>query len=168
MSNLFKPRQVVAVIALTLVWCGLWHDLSAANLLSGFVLAVLVTASGVGTPNRGGIRLVPLLQLTWVVFVDLVRSTASVIAEVATPGDNTSEAIVAVESGTKCRDHLLLLVIAITLTPGTAVVATDPDTGTLYLHLLHHQRRDESVAHVERLVELAAAALPTNPEGVLV
>jgi multicomponent Na+:H+ antiporter subunit E len=67
---------------------------------------------------------------------------------------------VAVDVPTGARRHVLLLVVVITLTPGTAVVDVDPDTGTLYLHLLHCDRREKTTRHISRLAELTCAALP--------
>ena len=76
--------------------------------------------------------------------------------------DNTNEAIIAVNIPLHARQHFLLLIVAVTLTPGTAVVDADPDTGTLFLHLLHHERADDVRAHVAELAGLAEQALPTG------
>ncbi len=160
-----RPRRLINLIALTLVWCGLWGDLSIANLAAGALIAVAVTAIGVGTAGTGGVKLLPLLHLVCLVIVDLVKSTASVALEVVTPTDRTDEAIIAVQVPIQSRDHFLLLVVAITLTPGTAVVDADPDGGTLYLHLLHHNRANETIEHVERIARLACDALPLQPNG---
>lgn len=165
MTTLLRPRRIATVVALMLAWCGLWRELSAATVIVGTVVAMAVTATGVGTAYRGGIRVRPLLRLSWLVFVDLAKSTINVAAEILTPTDHTEEAIIAVQVPAESRDHLLLLVVAITLTPGTAVVDADADTGTLYLHLLHHDRRAQTVAHVDDLVRLACAALPTRTTG---
>jgi len=143
-------------------WCALWRTVSIANILSGTLIAVAVLAGGFGTPNRGSIRLVPLLKFASLVAVDLVLATVNVAKEVLTPTDYTEESIVAVRLPEESRRHLLLLVVAVTVTPGTAVVDTDPDTGTLYLHLLHHDRKDETIEHVEKLAALACAALPVD------
>lgn len=166
MSNIFKLRRLATIVALTLVWCGLWGSISSANVLTGAAIAVAINASGVGTPGTGGIRPWPLLRLVGVVAVDLVKSTVNVAAEIITPIDSTDESIVAVEVSVPTKDHLLLLVIAVTLTPGTAVVDADPETGTMYLHLLHDKRRDETVAHVHQLAELACQALPTTRKAI--
>ncbi len=165
MSAILRPRRLVNIIILTLVWCGLWQDISAANLLAGLAIAVGATSARLGPPSRGGIDPVALVKLWVLVAVDLVRSTISVASEILTPTDHTEEAIVAVTVPHENRQHLLLLTIAITLTPGTAVVDSDPDTGTLYLHLLHQAKREETVAHAQRLVQLACKALPTASEG---
>ncbi len=168
LKNAISIKRVLAVAALTVAWCGLWADLSVANLAAGFAISVVLTNSTIGTRCRGGIRLVPLAKLIALVLGDLFKSTISVALEIVTPIDSTEESIIAVKLPPENRDHLLFLVVAITLTPGTAVVDADPDTATLYLHLLHHDRMDETVAHVHELASLTCAALPTNRTGVSV
>lgn len=155
-------RRLLTISALTLAWCGLWQSLSIANVLSGLAVSAAVTLSGIGTPGRGGVRILPLLHLLWLVFVDLVSSTTEVAYEILTPTDYTNEAIVAVALPPEARDHMLLLSIAITLTPGTAVVDVEPDTGTLYLHLLHSERTEDTIAHAHELSALACKALPSK------
>jgi multicomponent Na+:H+ antiporter subunit E len=163
MTRRLSIRRGVTIAALTFAWCALWGEVSAANLLSGVTLAIIVSAAGVGTPGRGRIRLRPLLRFAGLVMVDLVTSTISVAREVLTPTDRTDEAVIAVQAPADTRTHFLLLVVAVTLTPGTAVVDADPDTGTLYLHLLHADRRDATARHVRELADLACQALPTMP-----
>lgn len=163
MSALLRPRRLTAIATLTLVWCGLWGEVTFANVFAGLAIAVGVIMAGVGTAGRGSVRPVPLLHLLWVVALDLVKSTVSVAGEIITPGDRTNESIIAVNVAPGGRDHLLLLIVAITLTPGTAVVDADPDSGTLYLHLLHDERRAATIEHVEQLARLVCDALPTAP-----
>jgi multicomponent Na+:H+ antiporter subunit E len=152
------------VVLLVVAWCALWEEFSPANILSGLAVAVVVLAAGIGPPARGGIRVWPLTQLGLLVLKDLVSSTVSVASEVLTPTDHTNEAVVAVELPVESRRHAALLAAAVTVTPGTAVVDADADTGTLYLHLLHAGRRDEVEAHVRRLAALSCRALPVPPE----
>ncbi len=166
MKEQFAIRRLATIAALTLAWCGLWRTISVANVLSGLVLSFVVVATGVGTPGRGAVRFWPLMQLLWLVLVDLVTSTAGVARSILAPTPGTEEAIIAVELPQDARQHLLLLTVAITLTPGTAVVDADPDTGTVYLHLLHTDRLDATVAHVEQLAVLACKALPTRIASV--
>lgn len=159
----FTLRRLVTVAALVFAWCALWGEASVANLLSGFVLAAILTGLGVGTPGRGRVRIRPLIRFGALVAADLVAATVGVAKEILTPTDRTDEAVIAVPVPPETRSHLFLLVVAITVTPGTAVVDADPDTGTLYLHLLHADRRDATVAHVRELADLACQALPTHP-----
>jgi len=150
--------------ALVFSWCALWGGVSAANLLSGTLVAFGVSTAGIGTPGRGGVRVLPLVKFGGLVARDLMSSTVAVAAEVLTPVDYTDEAIIEVELPVQSRNHLLLLTVAVTVTPGTAVVDADPETGTLYLHLLHAERAEATIAHVHELAALACRALPvTDP-----
>jgi multicomponent Na+:H+ antiporter subunit E len=157
---LVTPRRLLTMALLVVAWCALWGTVSVANVGSGVLLAVAVTVFTGVDPHAGGIRPWPLLQFGWLVAVDMVASTAHVAWEILTPTDYTDEAIIAVDTPVGARSHLLMLAVAITVTPGTAVVDTDAETGRLYLHLLHADQEDEIRRHVLRLVELACRALP--------
>jgi multicomponent Na+:H+ antiporter subunit E len=151
-------RRVAIVAALTAAWCSLWGSVTFANVASGIVVGSL--ASFTGGPATGGIRFVPMMRLLWLVTVDLVVSTGVVVREVLTPTDHTDEVIVAYEIPEVGRRHLLFLYIAITVTPGTAVVAGDSEASTMYLHVLHADRVDEVLEHVDVLAALVARAFP--------
>ena len=155
-----SPRRVVMIVSLVASWCVLWGTVSAANILSGALAALLVTAPGLGDALTGGVRPGPLLRLTWVVLVDLVRSTVAVAVEILSPGDHSSESIVAVTVPPEGRRHMLFYTAAITITPGTVVVDTDTEAGTLYIHLLHDTDVAATDAHVQRLAELTCRAFP--------
>jgi multicomponent Na+:H+ antiporter subunit E len=166
LRELASPRRLLSLALLTLAWCALWGAVSAANVLAGLVVGtVVLVASGV-QPGLGRIRILPLLQFVWLVAVDLVGSTIAVAWEVITPADDTDEAIIAVDTDLESRSHFLLLVVAITVTPGTAVVDTDGDTGRLYLHLLHAEKAEGITTHVQRIAELACRALPVRAPQV--
>ena len=164
MRHWLTLRRLVTVAGLVFVWCALWGEASIANLASGLVLAIGIVASGLGTPGRGTIRWRPLARFAGLVAVDLVSSTVSVTREVLTPTDRTHEAIIAVSVPPQTRAHLLLMIVSVTVTPGTAVVDADPDTGTLYLHLLHADRTEATRTHVRRLADLACRAFPVKTD----
>lgn len=159
-ADLLAPRRVAVMISLVGAWCALWGSISVANVASGLLVSIVVNSLDIGPPGRGTIRLIPLLKFIGLVGIDLVTSTFHVAWEVLTPTDRTEESIIGVPLPGDSRAHLLLLVVAVTLTPGTAVVDTDPDSGTIYLHLLHDAKRSETATHVAQLAALACAALP--------
>jgi len=165
LADFFTVKRLLTLVGLTATWCILWREISVGNLLAGAAVALVVSATGVGLGCRGGLALVPLLRLIGAIGVDLVTSTISVARSILSRTERIEESIVAVELPPESRDHLLLLIVAITLTPGTAVVDADPRTPTVYLHLLDHSRRDATVAHVHELSRLACAALPTPDLG---
>ena len=165
LRELMMPRRLVTLALLVAAWCALWGGISVANVLAGTVVAVAATLVAGVQPGHGRIRVVPLVHFVWLVSLDLVSSMVSVAWEILTPTDYTDEAIIAVDTQVESRSHLLMLVVAITVTPGTAVVDTDADTGRLYLHLLHAEKADAIVAHVQRLADLACRALPVDADA---
>ena len=156
------PRRLLTIVLLVGAWCALWGDVSIANVASGTLVAVAATVFSGVDRHVGGLRIVALLHFVWLVAVDLVVSTAQVAWEILTPTDYTDEAIIAVDTSVEARSHLLMLVVAITVTPGTAVIDSDGDTGRLYLHVLHAEKSDEIRRHVRQLADLACRALPVG------
>ena len=159
---LLTPRRLLTMALLVAAWCALWGSVSVANVLSGTLVAVAATLFAGVDREAGGLRIVPLLHFLWLVLVDLVVSTVYVAWEILTPTDHTDEAIIAVDTEVGSRSHFLMLVVAITVTPGTAVIDSDADTGRLYLHLLHAEKASEIEEHVRQLAELSCRALPVR------
>jgi multicomponent Na+:H+ antiporter subunit E len=159
---LVTPRRLLTVALLVAAWCALWGAVSVANIASGTLVAVAATLFAGVDRNAGGLRIGPLLHFMWLVVVDLVVSTVQVAWEILTPTDYTDEAIIAVDTDIESRSHFLMLVVAITVTPGTAVIDTDADTGRLYLHVLHAEKAPEIDQHVRHLAQLACRALPVD------
>ena len=164
LRGLFTPRRLLTVALLVAAWCALWGTVSVANILSGTLVAVAATVFSGVDRNAGGLNLIALLHFVWLVAVDLVVSTVNVAWEILTPTDYTDEAIIAVDTNIAARSHFLMLVVAITVTPGTAVIDSDADTGRLYLHLLHAEKAPEIELHVQHLAALACRALPVDEE----
>lgn len=167
------------------VWLALWGGISAANLLSGTLVALLLLGLfPLRTSTRPG-RFRPLWALRLVVYflIKLVEANAVVAWEVVTPRNRIVEGIVAVPV-TSASDVLVSVVAnAISLTPGTLTIEVGTDPHVLYVHVLHlHDidavRRDvtrleryvlrafgseEAVREVERRLaslEVAGAAAP--------
>ncbi|MEM8707067.1 MAG: Na+/H+ antiporter subunit E [Actinomycetota bacterium] len=156
----FGVRRLLLIVGLVAAWCALWHRVSFANVASGLLVAVVVSSPIIGPPAVGGVKLVPLLKFGALVGRDLVLSTFNVAYEVITPTDYTEEAIIGVDLPGNARAHMMLIAVAVTVTPGTAVIDVDPDRSRIYLHILHAERADATADHVEELAELACQALP--------
>ena len=161
---LLTPRRLLTLALLVGAWCALWGSVSVANVVSGTIVAIAATLFAGVDRTAGGLRILPLLRFVWLVAVDLVVSTVQVAWEILTPTDYTDEAIIAVDTTIESRSHFLMLVVAITVTPGTAVIDSDGDTGRLYLHVLHAEKAPEIEQHVRQLAELACRALPVKEE----
>lgn len=161
MSRLFY------LVCLTGIWCALWSDLSVANVASGVVISlILLAAFGSLDIEIGPINVVAFGKFVLLVAKDAVLSTVSVASEIVTPTDYTDELVASVELPGGAERHLLLLTIAVTLTPGTAVTDTDPNVPSLTVHLLHADRLEATRSHIIELAELANAAWPHSPDSV--
>lgn len=160
MKGVPSVRTLTRAGLLVFVWCALWGEASIANVASGVVLAATIQVSGIGSLPFGGLRLVPLARFAGLVVVDLFVSSWVVLRDVLATADGTAESIFAVDVGVEGRAHLLLLTLAVTVTPGTAIVDTDPDRCLLYVHTLHDERRAADIALIHALVALACEALP--------
>ena len=154
---------------LTVVWVGLWGDLSAANVLGGLGLAVLLVR---GLPltdihEAGVVR--PLGVLKFAVFFtgDLVRASVQVMRLVLFRRQ-LRPAVIAVPVRGASDGLLTLLANAISLTPGTLTLEVDRPLGTLYVHVidvgdgeLGVERVRADILRVERLAVLALG----SPQG---
>ncbi len=164
MMAVFAPRRLAVMAGLTVAWCALWGNVSVANIASGLIVSGVASNGFFSTPHRGPIRVGAAIRLFGLIAWDLITSTAYVAREILTPTDYTEEQLVPVSLPPELRGHVLLLVVAVTLTPGTAVIDVDDDTGELMLHLLHGERTEATVAHVHELATLAEQAFPTVDE----
>ena len=150
----------VSVTFLTGAWCALWGGVSVANLLGGLAVGLVASVFAGPKGRTGSVSIPALARLMVLIGKDLVASTVSVAREVLTPTDYTDEKFVDIQLRPGAEHHLLLLTIAVTLTPGTAVVDVDRDKAVLRLHLLHADRTEPTIEHVHQLSELAILALP--------
>jgi multicomponent Na+:H+ antiporter subunit E len=161
---------------LVLVWMLLWGTWSWANLISGTVLALVVTVLLPLPPVVGGTRLHPVGLAVFVgyFFADLVRSAALVAWQTLRPNAIGYSAIIRVQMRTDSDLLLTIVAESLTLVPGSVVIDMDRQRRTLSLHILHvrdladvERRRAGVLAEEERVVrafgspaEIAALAYP--------
>lgn len=165
-------RHLLAGVWLVLVWLALWRDLSAANVISGVVLAaaLLVLFPLPSTGYRRALRPVPFLRFAALFAWSVVKANLVVAWEVITPRNRIHEGVVAVPMRTS--DPLVITAVshAIILAPGTMVIDIDwEQTTVLYVHVLHLRSADAVRREVRELERLALAALrpaaPSRPRA---
>jgi multicomponent Na+:H+ antiporter subunit E len=155
---------------LTAVWVGLWGSVTAANVLGGLAVAVVLLAllPLPQVPPQGRVRPLALLGFLGFFAVELVRASLVVVRQVLLPRGELRQAVLALEVP-GASDRLLALVAnSISLTPGTLTVEVDRERARLYVHALdvggadgvERARRD-----LLRLVRRAAEAV--GPAEVL-
>jgi len=169
-------HQVPLMVWLVLVWMLLWGTWSWANLISGTLLALVVTVLLPLPPVIGGARvhLVGLAVYVGYFSMDLVRSAALVAWQTIRPGGIGKSAIIRVQLRTDSDLLLTIVAESLTLVPGSVVIDMDREQRTLALHVLHvrdmadvESRRAAVLAEEERVVrafgspdEIAALAHP--------
>ena len=157
-------RHPGLLLWLTVVWVGLWGSLTAANVLGGVLVALvlLVLLPLPEVADQGRARLLPLARYLGFFVVELVRASAIVTWQVLRPGGRFRQAVIAVDA-VGASDRLLTVVAnSISLTPGTLTLEVDRERSILYVHVLDvggPQGVAAARRSIERLERLAILAL---------
>lgn len=155
-------RVAVSVGWLTVVWVALWESVTWANLAGGIlagIVAVVLVPPRPGTLVVGA-RPIAGLKLLFYFLWELAQASLAVAWEVITPGDRTSPAVITVSLDTRSEGIITAVANMISLTPGTLTIDVDPETKTLFIHVLHFVSEEATRADVNTLERLAVAAFP--------
>jgi multicomponent Na+:H+ antiporter subunit E len=127
---------------LTLVWVGLWGQVTPANVLGGVAVAtlLLLLLPLPATPGSGRLRPLPALGVAAGFAWELVTANVVVAAQVLRAstglGRPLREAVVAVPVR-GASDRLVTMVAnMVSLTPGTLTLEIDRVADVLYVHVL--------------------------------
>jgi multicomponent Na+:H+ antiporter subunit E len=150
-------------VSLVALWVLAWGELTAANVISGVVVATVLL---VVFPIRTDVeqvthRLRPLAVVRVLAFFlgELVMSTLGVARLVLTPHRPTRTGIVACPLRVEADGLLTFLAGAITLSPGTMAVEVTHHPPVIYLHVLDIADADIVRERVARFEALAVQAL---------
>lgn len=123
---------------LTLVWILLWGTVSAANVIGGLVVALVITLllPLPRVPVEGKIRPLALLRLIVYVAYSLVLSSGQVAWLAIKPGPPPATAVLRAHLAIKSDLVLALAVGVITLIPGSVVLEIDQKRRLIYVHVL--------------------------------
>lgn len=157
----------VLLVWLTLVWVGLWGSVTAANVLGGLAVAVLLLVT-LPLPDVSTSAVVSpwgLARFVGYFVVDLVKSSVQVVGLVLRPRLQLRQAVVAVPVQGASDGLLTLLASTISLTPGTLTLEVDRPRSTLYVHVIDVgdgpagvERVRADMLRVERLAILAVGS----------
>ncbi len=145
---------------LTLVWMLLWGIISAANILSGLAVALVITLLLPLPPVAIEGRLHPLSLLRLVVLISyyLVLSSLQLAWLAIRPGSPPRTAVLRAHLAIKSDLVLALAVNVINLIPGSIVLEIDQTRRMIYVHVIDVgseksvQRFYRQIADVERLM----------------
>ena len=147
--------HILLAIMLTAVWILLTQDVSALNIMFGFVCAIIGLvavrrACRDAESGAGGFsvsRLTSMITFTIAVLIDLIRSSLWLAWDIVTPRHYSTPWVVAVPLRIRGDGAITTLGSAITLTPGTLTVdvGTDPSTDkeVLIIHALYSKNAEE-------------------------
>ena len=123
---------------LILVWVLLWGTISAANILSGLAVALVITLllPLPPVPVEGRLHPVSALRLIATVAYWLVVSSVQVAALAIKPGTPPLTAVLRAHLNVKSDLVLALAVNIMNLTPGNIVLEIDQSRRMLYVHVL--------------------------------
>lgn len=151
--------RAVRVALLVAIWVGLWSDISAANVLSGLVVAAgIVFVFDTWQAGTLVFRPVGLAHFAVYFLYKLVQATVVVARTVVSPRSAVHTGIVAIQLR-GCSDAMATLVAdAISLTPGTLTLEVRRQPLTLYVHALDIRDVEQVQTDVRKLEVLAVRA----------
>jgi multicomponent Na+:H+ antiporter subunit E len=147
-----RPQLRMSIVT-AVIWVLLWGDLSLANLVSGFLLGLLITWVFPLPPIdfHGRFRLWPHTKLIAILLFDLVRSSFVVAAQAFHFGHTMRNAVVRVDLRTHSDLYLTLTSELVSLVPGSLVMEARRQESVVYLHVMD-VRSPADIAHARRMV----------------
>ena len=123
---------------LILVWMLLWGTVSAANVLSGLLIALVITVllPLPAVAVEGRVHALSLARLIVQVAYWLVLSSVQVAWLAVKPGPPPLTAVLQAQVALKSDLVLALAVNIVNLTPGTIVLEIDQTRRMLYVHVI--------------------------------
>lgn len=134
-----RTLRLWMVCWLILIWVLLWGTVSAANILSGLAVALVITLllPLPPVPVEGRLHPLSLAKLVATVTYWLLVSSVQVAALALKPGPPPMTAVLRAHLAVKSDLVLALGANIINLTPGTMVIEIDQTRRMLYVHVLN-------------------------------
>lgn len=160
-------RLVALGVWFVVLWLLLWADVSAANILSGALLAtavVFLTRRTANVTEDDTVRVSPfaLLHFAGHVLLQLVKSNLSLAWEILTPTNTIATGTVDIPLRSASPIVTMAVSNVVTLTPGTVALDIRSDPPTLTVGVLHLHQPDDVRASVQRTEALAIKAFGTT------
>lgn len=130
--------RVGVLLWLTLVWILLWGNISAANVVSGLAVAILITVllPLPAVPVEGRLRPLALAAVAVRAAGYLAQSSVQVAWLAVKPGPPPRSAVLRAQLEVKSELVLALAVNIINLIPGSIVLEIDPSRRVIYVHVI--------------------------------
>ena len=131
-------QQLPLLVALVILWVLLWGSVTWLNVVSGIVVAILVTRFFYLPPVELSGRFNPWWLLVFLTefLADLVVASFQVAWLSVSPKPDVHSSVVAVQLRTRSDFITTATAITLSLVPGSIVIEVDRANAILYLHSL--------------------------------
>ncbi len=143
MTSVQKRSHIIVFVLAVLVWWALTDIRDLQEVITGIVVAVLVSLIAghflITTPERQRSllhRSLMSIRYAFKFLYEMTKANVHVAYLVVHPGLPIKPGIVKIRTGLKRESALTLLSNSITLTPGTLTVDVLPDKQVLYIHVI--------------------------------
>jgi multicomponent Na+:H+ antiporter subunit E len=162
-------QQLPLLVALVLVWMALWGSVTPLTILTGVVVALVVTRAFFLPPVElsGRVNILWLLAFLGRFAGELILGSFQVALLAFTPRAIPHSAVVRVHLRTRADIILTLTSITISLVPGSLVIEVDRRHAVLYVHVLGAERPEdveEARRHTLSIERLLIAAIGSRAE----
>jgi multicomponent Na+:H+ antiporter subunit E len=137
--------QIVLLLGLIILWCLLWGQFTVLSVVTGAILAVVVSLIFYLPAIDLSGRINPWHTLVFFVrlIVDIARASLDVAWLVIDPRYKPSSAILAIALDTRSDLIMTWTAEAISLVPGSIVVDVDRQESVLYVHVINVTTEDD-------------------------
>jgi multicomponent Na+:H+ antiporter subunit E len=137
--------QIVLLLGLVLLWCLLWGQFTALSVVTGVILAVVISLLFYlpAIDLSGRINIWYTLVFFVRLIVDIARASLDVAWLVIDPRYKPSSAILAIALDTRSDLIMTWTAEAISLVPGSIVVDVDRQESVLYVHVINVTSEDD-------------------------
>jgi multicomponent Na+:H+ antiporter subunit E len=158
----------VRVLLLTALWLLAWGEVSAANVVSGLMVAaaLLLALPESATPStRVQVHPLAAARLVGYVGVQLVTSNIAMIGQILRRRPTTRPGVLAHHLDQPSEHLVTVMTSVIALSPGTMTVDVDPTSSTIYVHFLFLEDPELARAGLVRLERLASRAIGSDRQA---
>ena len=137
--------QIVLLLGLVILWCLLWGQLTPLSVVSGIVLALVISLvfylPAIDLSGRINIWHTAVFFVRLI--IDICRASIDVAWLVINPRYHPSSAILAIALDTRSDIIMMFTAEAISLVPGSIVVDIDREESVLYVHVINVTTDDD-------------------------
>ncbi len=138
-------KQLPLLLGLVVLWAVLWGNLTVLTVITGLVVALIVTRVFYLPPAdlSGRINLWYALVFTTHFLLDVAVASFTVAFQALNPRPIPQSSVIGIQLRTRSDLIMTLDAIAMSLVPGSLVVEADRERGILYLHTFDTRTADD-------------------------